>query len=105
MSSALTGSCFRQLFLLTESSQLRWFGRASWMPGEIFQATLVGRKSQDGPTTRWRDYISKLAQCPARRARGGDRGEGVSPDKQQKLDVWFEIYKKAGLLQSHHMYV
>lgn len=31
--------------------------------------------------------------------------EGVSPDKQQKLDGWFEIYKRAGFLQSHHMYV
>ena len=55
------------LLLRVERSQLRWFGHLVRMspgrlPREVFQASPTGRRPRGRPRTRWRDYISALAQ-------------------------------------------
>ena len=55
------------LLLRVERSQLRWFGHLIRMspgrlPVELFRARPIGRRPRGRPRTRWRDYISSLAE-------------------------------------------
>ncbi len=54
------------LLLDIERSQLRWLGHLFRMPpgrlpGEVFRARPTGRRPRGRPSTRWRDYGSRLA--------------------------------------------
>ncbi|KAK3510880.1 hypothetical protein QTP70_022839, partial [Hemibagrus guttatus] len=54
------------LLLHIERRQLRWLGHLLRMPpgrlpGEVFRACLTGKRPRERPSTRWRDYVSRLA--------------------------------------------
>ncbi|KAK3558314.1 hypothetical protein QTP86_014701, partial [Hemibagrus guttatus] len=54
------------LLLHIERGQLRWLGHLFRMPpgrlpGEVFRACPTGKRPQERPRTRWRDYVSWLA--------------------------------------------
>ncbi len=64
-SAIYKGLRVKLLLLCIERSQLRWFGHLvrtnGRLPMEVFQARPAGKRPQDRPRSRWRDYISAQA--------------------------------------------